>query len=89
MSTSDLDVEAWHHMLVSWDLTGERQYLWLMVDGRGVQAFFENRFDPAVKFSSIEIGNTPSGWDIPHLHIDGAIDELKISNVSVASRLAQ
>jgi len=89
MRPDGLDVEAWHHMLVSWDLTGERQYLWLIVDGQGVQVFFEKRFDPAVKFSSIEIGNTPSGWDIPHLHIDGAIDELKISNVSVASRLAQ
>ena len=89
VSTNDLDVEAWHHMLVSWDLTGERQYLWLMVDGRGAQMFFGKRFDPPARFSKIEIGNTPSGWDVPYLHIDGAIDELKISNVSVAERLAQ
>ncbi|MFQ5809243.1 MAG: LamG-like jellyroll fold domain-containing protein, partial [Armatimonadota bacterium] len=89
VSTSDLDLEAWHHMLVSWDLSGNKQYLWLMVDGRGVQLFFDRRFDPRARFSKIEIGNTPSGWDVPYLHIDGAIDELKISNVSVAGRLAQ
>jgi hypothetical protein len=89
VSTGDLDLEAWHHMLVSWDLSGDRQYLWLMVDGRGVQLFFDRRFDASAKFSKIEIGNTPSGWDVPYLHIDGAIDELKISNVSVADRLAR
>jgi|GEM_PF-1935244 len=89
MSTNSLDLEAWHHMLVSWDLTGEKQHLWLMVDGQGVQVFFNKTFDPGVRFSKIEIGNTPSGWNVPYLHIDGAIDELRISNVSVADRLAQ
>ena len=87
VSTSNLDLEAWHHMLVAWDLTGKKQYLWLMVDGSGVQSFFEPRFEQA-GFSKIEIGNTPSGWDVPFLAIDGAIDELKISNVSVQDRLS-
>jgi len=87
VSTGGLDLEAWHHMLVSWDLTGKKQYLWLLLDGSGVQSFFEPCFQPA-GFSKIEIGNTPSGWEVPFLPIDGAIDELKISNVSVADRLA-
>lgn len=87
VSTSNLDLEAWHHILVSWDLTGKKQYLWLMADGSGVQSFFEPCFEQA-GFSKIEIGNTPSGWDVPFLAIDGAIDELRISNLSVRDRLA-
>ncbi len=87
VSTSSLDLEAWHHLLVSWDLTGKKQYLWLLVDGSGVQLFFPPCFD-AVGFSNIEIGNTPSAWDVPFLPIDGAIDELTISDVSVRERLA-
>ncbi len=88
LSTSGADLEQWHHLLVSWDLTGERQYLWLLLDGAGMQVFFEPCFE-AGGFSRIEIGNTPSGWDVPYLCIDGAIDELRISNVSVAERLAE
>jgi len=72
--------------VLSWDLTGERQYLWLLFDGAGEQVFFPRRFDPG-RFSRIEIGNTPSGWDVPYLCIDGAVDELRITNVSVADRL--
>jgi len=88
LSTGNLDVEAWHHLLVSWDLTGEKQHLWLLIDGEGMQSFFEPAFK-AAGFGKIEIGNTPSGWEVPFLSIDGAIDELKISNVSVADRLAE
>ncbi len=87
LSTSKADLEAWHHLLVSWDLTGERHYLWLLFDGAGVQLFFEPCFE-ASSFSEIEVANTPSGWEVPFLPIDGAIDELRISNVSVADRLA-
>jgi len=87
-STSKLDGEAWHHILVSWDVTGEREYLWLMVDGVGRQSFFPKAHDSA-GFSSIELCNTPSDWDVPFLPVDGAIDELRIQNISVADRLAE
>ncbi|MFW6155932.1 MAG: hypothetical protein ACOC7J_01325, partial [Armatimonadota bacterium] len=40
MPVGTLSIEDWHHMLVSWDFTGDRQYLWVMVDGAGVEAFF-------------------------------------------------
>ncbi len=88
MSTGDLSIEDWHHILVSWDLSGERQWLWVMIDGVGTQSFFPRSFDPS-PFVRIEIGNTPSDWDVPYLPMDGAIDELRVSNVSVRDRLAQ
>ncbi|HCA46269.1 MAG TPA: hypothetical protein DEP45_02600 [Armatimonadetes bacterium] len=73
-------------MLVSWDLRGDRQYLWAMVDGVGMQSFFPHTFDGG-GFSRIEIGNSPSDWDVPYLPMDGAVDAIRISNVSVAERL--
>lgn len=85
-STSGLDITQWHHVLVSWDLRGDRQYLWAMVDGVGMQSFFPRTFDPG-GFSRVEIGNTPSDWDVPYLPMDGAVDAIRISNVSVAERL--
>lgn len=88
MNTGDLDNESWHHLLVSWDLRGDRQYLWLLVDGKGVRGFFPRSFEPGA-FSRIEIGNTPSDWDVPYLPLDGAIDELRITNTSVADRIAE
>ncbi len=88
MNTGALDNEAWHHLLVSWDLRGDRQYLWLLVDGKGVRGFFPRAFAPGA-FSRIEIGNTPSDWDVPFLPLDGAIDELRITNTSVADRIAE
>jgi len=88
MNTSGLSSEDWHHMLVSWDLSGERQWMWVMIDGVGVQSFFPGTFEPSA-FSRLELCNTPSDWDVPFLPMDGAIDELRISNVSVEERLAE
>ncbi len=88
MGTGGLSNEDWHHLLVSWDLTGDRQYLWLMIDGQGMQSFFPRTFEPG-GFSRIEIGNTPSDWDIPYLPMDGAIDEVRVSDVAVGERLAE
>ncbi len=88
LSTSRLGNEQWHHLLVSWDLSGDRQWLWMTIDGVGVQSFFPRSFQPS-GFSRIEIGNTPSDWDVPYLPMDGAIDELRISKVSVRDRLAR
>jgi len=86
LNTGHVGNEDWHHMLVSWDLRGDRQYLWVMLDGTGVQKFFPRTFEPA-DFARIEFGNTPSDWEVPHLPMDGAIDAIRISNVSVAERL--
>ncbi|MGD9497454.1 MAG: LamG-like jellyroll fold domain-containing protein [Armatimonadota bacterium] len=86
--TGGLSNEDWHHLLVSWDLSGERQWLWLMIDGVGTASFFPRGFEPS-GFARIEIGNTPSDWDVPYLPLDGAIDELRIRRGSVADRLAQ
>ncbi|MFP4248350.1 MAG: LamG-like jellyroll fold domain-containing protein [Armatimonadota bacterium] len=87
MGTGGYTIEDWHHMLVSWDFTGDRQYLWMMTDGEGMQGFFPRTFEPG-GFSRIELGNTPSDWDVPYLPMDGAIDAIRISNVSVEARLA-
>ena len=83
-----MDADAWHHLLVSWDMTGQRQRLWLLLDGVGQQVFFEPIFEPT-DFQRVEIGNTPLSSDLPFLFLDGAIDELQISKVSVADRLAE
>jgi hypothetical protein len=88
ISTNSVDADAWHHLLVSWDMTGKRQRLWLLLDGVGQQVFFEPIFEPTA-FARIEIGNTPLSSDLPFLFLDGAIDELQISKVSVADRLAE
>ncbi|MFW6155931.1 MAG: hypothetical protein ACOC7J_01320 [Armatimonadota bacterium] len=87
-NAAGLSNEDWHHLLVSWDLRGDRQFVWVMVDGRGTEMFFPRTFEPT-GFARVEFGNTPSEWDIPHLPMDGAIDAIRISNVSVADRLAQ
>lgn len=88
IGTGNVGNDDWHHMLVSWDLRGDRQYLWVMIDGTGVEKFFPRTFDP-VSFARIEFGNTPSDWDVPYLPMDGAIDGIRISNVSVAERLVR
>jgi hypothetical protein len=84
----DVSIEDWHHMLVSWDFSGERQYIWLMMDGRGMQSFFPRTFEPG-GFSRIELCNTPSDWEIPYLPMDGALDAVRISDISVEGRLAE
>ena len=88
MSTSSLDGNEWHHLLVSWDLSGAREHIWLLVDGVGRHLFFE-KTHTATGFSRIELCNTPAEWDVPLLPMDGAIDDVRIQNVSVAGRLAK
>jgi hypothetical protein len=88
MNTNSLSIEDWHHLLVSWDFTADRQYLWLMIDGQGMQAFFPDTFEPG-GFARIEFGNTPSDWDVPCLAMDGGIDAIRISSESVEQRLAE
>lgn len=86
LNVGSVSNEDWHHLLISWDFTGDRQYLWLLVGGRGMQSFFPRTVEPG-GFARIEFGNTPSDWDVPYLPMDGAIDAIRISNVSVADRL--
>ncbi len=90
--TGNLDLQAWHHLLVSWDLRGERQYLWLLLDGKGFQSFFpateggRKALGP-LQLGALQFGNTPSGDDIPLLPMDGAVDEVRVTTTSVADRL--
>ena len=80
--------DDWHHMLVSWDLSGERQTIWLLMDGTGVQRYFPRTFTPAM-LDQIEFCNTPLGDAVPYLPMDGAIDEVRFQRVSVAGRLVR
>ncbi len=89
INTRGLDLEEWHHMLVSWDLTGDTQRVWLLLNGEGHEMTVPaGTFTPG-SFASIEFGNRPSGWATPYIPMDGGIDEVRIQNVSVAERLAQ
>lgn len=80
------DVQQWHHLLVSWDFSGERQSLWLLLDGAGGSVTFPRAFAPPV-WSSLQFGNTPAGEDIPFLPMDGGIDDLRVSSDPVTARL--
>lgn len=86
LSGSGADLQQWHHLLVSWDLRGDKQYLWLLFDGVGLGSFFPRTFGNAT-FSSVEFGNTPSGSELPWLFMDGALDEVRISSTPVSDRL--
>ncbi len=89
IDTRDLDIEQWQHMLVSWDLTGRQQRVWLLINGEGHEMSVPaGTFTPG-NFASIEFGNRPSGWKTPYIPMDGGIDEIHISNTSVAERLTQ
>lgn len=85
-SGAGADLEQWHHLLVSWDFRGDKQYLWLLFDGVGLGSFFSRTFSKSA-FSSVEFGNTPSGSDLPWLFMDGALDEVRISSTPVTDRL--
>lgn len=88
VNTNAADLEEWHHILVSWDLTGDRQHLWLLFDGVGECSFFPRSFEQAA-FSSLQFANTPRDSGLPWLFMDGAIDEIRVSSVSVAERLEE
>lgn len=88
LSTTSARLDEWHHMLVSWDLSGERQRIWLLFDGVGLCSQFPKAFGmPA--FGTLQFGNTPVGWDVPLLPVDGGMDEVVISRQSVAARLSK
>lgn len=87
LETEGLDAEAWQHLVVSWDLRGDPQRLWLLLNGEG-----EVLRVPAGTFStdgirSVEFGNRPSSWDVPYLPMDGAVDRVKVFNHSVEDLL--
>lgn len=87
INTGNLDLQEWHHLLVSWDLRGDRQYLWLLVDGKGFRSFFPKAFE-APRFTSLQFGNMPSSDNIPLLPMDGGLDEIRVSPEPVSARLA-
>lgn len=88
LGTSSAKLDEWHHLLVSWDLTGERQFLWLLFDGVGVCSHFPRSFTSAA-FESLQFCNTPAGQDMPMLPTDGGIDEVHVTSASISGRLAK
>ncbi len=88
LRTEHMDLQKWHHVLVSWDFRGERQYIWLLLDGQGMQAFFPRAFPP-LEFRFLQFGNTPSMDNIPFLPLDGSLDEIIISCTAITEWLAQ
>jgi len=77
LETRHLDPEEWHHVLVSWDLGGDGQELWLLVDGQGRTKRFPKTFTPG-RVSVLQFGNSPSGSGLPFLPMDGALDGISI-----------
>ena len=79
LDTRHLDPMKWHHLLVSWDLRGDRQRLWLLVNGRGRSTRFPTTFT-ARRIGVLEFGNSPSGSGLPFLPMDGALDGIWIQS---------
>jgi len=88
LSTTSADLDKWHHILVSWDLSGERQRIWLLFDGVGLCSQFPKTFSMSA-FSTLQFCNTPAGWDVPLLPVDGGLDEVLIGRQNVAARLSK
>ena len=89
IDTRGLDFDQWHQLLVSWDLTGDRQRIWLLVNGAGQELSLPpGTFQPG-GFASIEFGNRPSGWNTPFIPMDGAVDGIHIRRTSIEERLRQ
>lgn len=88
LDVTSLDPEAWHHILVSWDLVGDPQTLWLLVDGKGRQLRFPKCFAEC-RFQRLAFGNSPPGGALPFLPMDGALDQIVVSREPVQRRLAQ
>ena len=87
IDTRGLDLDQWHHLLVSWDLTGDRQRIWLLVNGAGHELSLPAGTFEANGFTSIEFGNRPSGWDTPFIPLDGALDEIRVRSTSIADQV--
>lgn len=88
LDVTSLDPEAWHHILVSWDLVGDPQILWLLVDGKGRQLQFQKGFAEC-RFQRLVFGNSPPGDALPFLPMDGALDQIMVSREPVRRRLGQ
>jgi hypothetical protein len=80
--------EAWHHLLVSWDLTGTGR-AWLLVDGEGVTAELElpaNRLEPNPG-GLIVLGGL---WGLPGDGVETSdcnLDDLRVQACTVEGRL--
>ncbi|MBT3378170.1 MAG: hypothetical protein HN742_27105 [Lentisphaerae bacterium] len=81
LATRQLDPLKWHHLLVSWDLRGDRQKLWFLIDGRGKSVRFPAAFAPS-RIKTLEFGNSPSGSGLPFLAMDGALDGIWVQDDS-------
>lgn len=86
VDTGRANLDEWHHLLVSWDLGGDTQYLWLLFDGVGRCSYFPRSL-PLAGFKSLGLGNSPPDQDLPYLPMDGGLDELRVSAEAVKGRL--
>jgi hypothetical protein len=79
---------GWHHVLCSWNIEGEGR-IWLMVDGKGVTSKLDAPAEqgPQIPCYKIFLG----GSYFPEVYCPSAraaFDEFRISDQTVASRLA-
>ncbi len=88
--TMPLDVlagEGWHHMLCSWSMEGDGR-IWLLVDGQGVTTSLDPPPGPGPPIPCYKIFVGGSYFPDVYCPTSRAVfDELRITDVSVASRL--
>lgn len=79
--------EGWHHLLCSWSMEGEGR-IWLLVDGKGVTTPLAAAPEPGPQIPCYRI--FLGGSYFPEIFCPSAravLDELRISDQAVASRL--
>jgi hypothetical protein len=87
MSTAHLNPEEWQHLVVSWDLSGERQRVWLLLNGEGEELSLPpGSFNPGA-FASLRFGNRSDKWNIPYLPMNGKIDQIRVYGESIADHV--
>jgi hypothetical protein len=87
MPLSVLSGKEWHHVLCSWDMTGEGR-IWLVVDGKGATTKFDAPPEQGAPIPCYKI--FLGGSYFPEVYCPSApalFDEFRISDQSVASRL--
>lgn len=88
LPAENLEADAWHHLLVSWDMEGPGR-MWLLVDGQGVTA--------EIGLPPDHMAPNPGGlivfggfWGLPGDQVrtaDCNLDDLHVQSCTVAARL--
>ncbi len=88
MPCTELDPEAWHHFLISWD-RADGGRAWLTVDGKGATALFDPPLEDGMVIPCKKVYLGGGYFADLHHELDALVDEMRITDRCVAEdRLA-